>query len=44
MCVGFCPCWRVRSLNALARQTNSVTRIYAGYNINPLSVDPAENG
>lgn len=34
MCVGFLPLLRIRSLNALGRHTNSLTRFCAGNNIN----------
>jgi hypothetical protein len=41
MCVGFKPLLRKRSLNALGRQTNSSTRVYAGNNINQVIRCPA---
>ena len=44
MCVGFLPLLTHTLPQRVGEHTNSVTRDYAGYNINPLSVDPADNG
>ena len=44
MCVGFLASAASTLAQRVSEQTNSITRIYAGYNINPLSVDPAKNG
>ena len=42
MCVGFLPLLRIRSLNELAKQTNSSNRIYAGNNINHVVRCPCQ--
>lgn len=42
MCVGFLPLLRIRSLNELAKQTNSSNRIYAGNNINHVIRCPCQ--
>lgn len=43
-CVGFLASAASTLAQRVSEHTNSITRIYAGYNINPLSVDPAKNG